>query len=1305
MAEKHSLIVPLKGPSNYATWRVQCKMALTKEGLWGIVSGNEAAPAATAEPKVIEAYNSRKDKALATVVLAVHPSLLYLFGDPTDPVVVWKKLEDQFQKKSWANRLHLRRKLHSMKLKENESVQDHVKVMLEIFNELSVVGDAITDDDKVVYLLASLPESFDTLVTALESNVDVPQMDTVIERLIHEERKLKDRQGSSEPRNSGALAARHKNKPRGPQCYGCKKFGHIQRNCPERAHDSDQLKKVKKGRKNESAHKARVKSDESDSDEVGLVTRQLLSVTDSSETDQWIIDSGATCHMCNDRKSFVKIATLKKRQDVALGDGHILSATKAGDVTVKLLLSSGKTKRCRLQNVLYVPDLSYNLLSVSKVSETGKRVKFYSNNCHILDEDDKVVATGVKRGNLYYLSCEPIRDHACMSDARLSNESKEFIWHRRFGHLNEKSLQTLASQQLVYDFDYHISKPMPFCKACVEGKLHRTPFPSGGRKRAETPLDLVHSDVCGPIGTESLSGAKYFVTFVDDKTHYIWVYVLKTKSEVFSKFQEWKSLVERTSSRQLKILRTDNGGEYTSNEFEELLKSEGVRHEKTIPKNPEQNGVAERLNRTLLESTRSMLADTRLPQKFWAEALSTAVYLRNRSSTSTVHGMTPFEAWSGEKPSVRNLRAFGCTAYSHVPKDERKKLSPKAKRCIFIGYGDTTKGYRLYDPTRGRVIHSRDVVFDETSFGFEEENLSNDEQVVDLNTDTAGEEEIHTDDEQETSQADGISSPVAPRRSGRTRNPPDYYGTWISSYSAKEKGAEPATVDEAMSSPDKEKWKQAMDKEMKSIAVNNVWQLVKLPEGKKAIGCKWVYKHKTNADGSLERYKARLVAKGYSQEPGLDYDETFSPVARFESLRTLLALAVQDGLHVHQMDVTTAFLNGELKEEVYMDQPEGFKVPGKEDYVCKLRRSLYGLKQAPRCWNVTLDEKLKEMGFVQANSDPCLYVANKGEPFVIGVYVDDILLAGSTKKRISEVKSALAERFDMKDLGELNHYLGVKIVQNRGDGTIWIGQSAYTEEVLKKFGMESCKPVTTPVEVGVKLTQGTDDSEYVDAAHYQSVVGSLLYLSMRTRPDITFAVSLAARFCSKPTSQHMTAVKRILRYLRGTTHYGLLFKRSSNKEIIGYCDADWGGDAVNCKSTSGYMFQIGGTAVTWQSRKQSCVALSTAEAEYVSLAGAAQEAVWLRQLIKDLTKKCEPVKIFEDNQSAIAIARNPQFHGRMKHINIKYHFVRECVNNNEIVLKYCRTDEMVADMLTKALGKIKFEKLRELAGVVPLKNY
>jgi len=306
-------------------------------------------------------------------------------------------------------------------------------------------------------------------------------------------------------------------------------------------------------------------------------------------------------------------------------------------------------------------------------------------------------------------------------------------------------------------------------------------------------------------------------------------------------------------------------------------------------------------------------------------------------------------------------------------------------------------------------------------------------------------------------------------------------------------------VEEALASTDKEKWSDAMEKEMESLHGNDVWDLVELPKDRKAVGSKWVFKLKVSADGSVERHKARLVAQGFSQKFGADYDETFCPVVRLESLRTVIALAVQNGLKLHQVDVTTAFLNGELEEEVYMKQPKGFVAKGQEHLVCKLKRSIYGLKQSPRCWNSALDSQLKRMGFVQTASDPCIYIASE-EMFIIGVYVDDIVLAGKSDKRMEDVKKAIAMQFDVKDLGKLHYFLGMKIVQDEKTGKVWIGQPAYTESVLQKFGMENSKPVRTPVDTGTKLVKATDDEECVDQKLYQSAVGSLLYLSVGTRP-------------------------------------------------------------------------------------------------------------------------------------------------------------------------------------------------------------
>lgn len=383
-----------------------------------------------------------------------------------------------------------------------------------------------------------------------------------------------------------------------------------------------------------------------------------------------------------------------------------------------------------------------------------------------------------------------------------------------------------------------------------------------------------------------------------------------------------------------------------------------------------------------------------------------------------------------------------------------------------------------------------------------------------------------------------------------------------------------------------------------------------------------------------------------------------------------------------------------------MKQPKGFLTQGQEHLVCKLKKSIYGLKQSPRCWNSALDSQLKKMGFVQTDSDPCIYRSSGEDMCIIGVYVDDIVLAGKSEKQLEETKQILAKRFDIKDMGKLHYFLGMKIVQNDQTGEVWVGQPAYTESLLQKFGMENAKPVNTPVDTSTKLVKATEDEDSVDQQLYQSAVGSLLYLSVGTRPDITYAVSNVAKFSSLPTKEHWSGVKRIMRYLKGTVNLGLFYNNKGSKKCIGYSDADWGGDLDDRKSTSGYLFQIGEGPVSWRSKKQTSVALSTAEAEYMALASAGQEAVWMRLLTAELCgSPMETVTVFEDNQSAIQMTKNPQFHGRAKHIGIKFHFIRELVSDGTVKLQYCPTEEMIADMLTKGLPREQFNKLRQMAGV------
>ena len=1011
--------------------------------------------------------------------------------------------------------------------------------------------------------------------------------------------------------------------------------------------------------------------------------------------------------MSNNRNYFSEFVELSTPLNVEVGDGRLLSALGEGSVSLKVNLPNNKIKTCILNHVLFVPDLAHNLISVSQASQGGKVTSFYEHTCKIFNKRRELLAVGHRVGKLYLLNCF----HNASAHS-LSANSDEVLWHRRFCHLGMSNLRKIISNDLVRGIDCKITKDSFVCENCCDGKNHRVSFPkSEGNKKREV-FDLIHSDVCGKLNPGSLGGGYYFVTFIDDASRYTWVFILKNKSDVFETFKNWKALVENQYERKIKVLRTDNGGEYTSTEFEDFLLKEGIRHETTVPKTPEQNGVSERMNRTLIEAVRSMLSDSKLPKTFWAEALSTAVYARNRSPTSVLKDMTPYEALNGRKPNVKHLRTFGCLSYVHIPKDERSKLDNKSKRCIHLGYGSTTKGYRLYDLVAKKVLHSRDVLFDETRCVSSEKESSHESSSDKItfekeSSDKCVQYQIACDEDNEEivdsdTEPQQDTSEIEAQRPTRIRKAPDRFGEWVNSCIELD---EPSTVAEALNSPEAEKWREAMLSEMESISRNDVWTLVESPKECKPINCKWIFKKKIGPDGCVHSYKARLVAQGFSQKIGIDYDETFSPVVRFESVRAVLALAVQHGLHVHQMDVSSAFLNGELSEELYLTQPEGFIDENKMDYVCKLKKAIYGLKQAPKCWNSSLDSYLKQLNFHQSDSDPCIYICITDNVLcIIAVYVDDIIIACKSLDLLRKIKSSLSSRYKMKDLGSLHYFLGVNVIQDNDN--IFVNQSAYALSILKKFGLENCKPVSTPVDVSNLLEKASDDSDLFDCETYQSAVGSLLYLSTKTRPDITFAVCNVAKYCSKPTNKHWSAVKRILRYIKGTYSLGILYRKQDNDLCVGFSDADWAGDRNDRKSTSGYCFFLGDNLISWRSCKQSCVALSTAEAEYVALAGASQEALWLKYLLSDLNVNVnDPIVINEDNQSAICIAKNSKGHPKTKHIDIKYHFVRDLVMNGEIKLHYCPTSDMLADIFTKGLSSERFEKLRIKLGICSYKTH
>lgn len=884
------------------------------------------------------------------------------------------------------------------------------------------------------------------------------------------------------------------------------------------------------------------------------------------------------------------------------------------------------------------------------------------------------------------------------------------------------------------------------CDGCTLGKQHRTPFPQSSNFRATAGLELVHADLCGQISPMTPGGCSYFLLVVDDCSRYMWVEFLKTKDQALSYFKKIKMRAEVDHGKTMKALRTDRGGEFMSNLFSVFCTESGIKHYTTTPYTPKQNGVVERRNQTVVEMARCLLKSMSVPAKFWGEAVATAVYILNRSPTKSLRNKTPFEAWHGGKPDVSHFKTFGCTAHVKIAGPGLTKLADRSKKMVLLGYETGTTGYRLFDPVTERLCISRDVLFEENR-PWEWDKATEVRQVepetFTVEFQTTIHHPTHSENEADSNADNAVSPPgsgsVAQNFDGDPQSPVQepahipntpsteqgHRGTPLSQASQDAPlrfrtisdlldsteevhnfeysgvcllaADEPMSVEQAL---EQDCWRRAMQEELDSIYQNSTWEFTDLPSDHKAIGLKWVFKVKKDPEGNLVKHKARLVVKGYAQIQGVDYDEVFAPVARLETVRLLLSLAAQGEWEVHHMDVKSAFLNGDLMEEVYVQQPPGFTSSSSAKKVLKLEKALYGLKQAPRAWNARLDQELVKLEFTRSLEEHAVYKRGAGaSQLLVGVYVDDLIICGPSSDKIAEFKQQMMKSFKMSDLGLLSYYLGMEVKQT--PGAITICQKAYAEKIVEICGMKGCNPVDTPMEQHIKLLPGKPE-DVVNATKFRSLVGSLRYL-VNTRPDIAFSVGMVSRFMECPNSDHWSAIKRIVRYIAGTTNLGCKYIKGGHSELIGYSDSDHAGDLEKRKSTTGVVFFLGGNVVTWTSQKQRVVSLSSCESEYIAAATAACQGVWLSRLLADLT--CCDLKKFSlriDSKSALELSKNPVYHERSKHIDTRYHYIRECIDDGVIEVSHVGTEDQLADVLTKPLGRIRFVEMRQRLGVIRL---
>jgi hypothetical protein len=1060
--------------SNYGTWAPRVRMMLTLQGYLRMVTeglGNEPTPADVAMD------------ANAKAVIGAHIGDVHLSTYDASPSAkaLWDTLASAYSNKNHARRLTLRRELTTMKKKQSETLSEYFARARQLRADLQGADQNIGEDEVVSSVLSGLPRQYDIAVSILEQSDRALTMESCLIKLLAVEHKLSNdidepsafftrsdfrHAGGRGGSGSGFRGGNGYQEDR--ICWNCGKPGHLRRDCK-------QAKEQRSASANVSFADAHVAS------AVPIPAEATADYTD------WLVDTGASYHMTPNKALFETYRTIDEvtpgeQFNVRVADGSKAPVAGIGTVLLQTRVE-GQIFARQLVHVLHVPDLRQNLFSVTALRK-------HSNKCLYLHIDGSFCAVlvvkpdgsavdycyaeaDVSDGLIWIRAAEAVPCAVAASSAveavpspapassvapKPTVSDAAVLWHRRMGHVGYDNLAKLVNGGLVTGIpisasDFKAAAGAPACTPCIQSKHARSSFTSSDSKSTAV-LELVHMDVCGPYQEASLGGAKYVATFLDDYSKLSVVKTIAFKSDVAEVVKDVITMLETQSGKRVKKVRTDRGSEYVNSELDAFFRQKGILHQLTAAYTPEQNGAAERLNRTLNDRVRAMLIDSAADLELWAEAMHNANYIRNRCPAAGID-RTPWELFSGQVPDLAHLRVFGARAFVHVPKSCRKKLDPRSDEGVFVGYDSQSKAYRVLLADSSKIVVSRDVVFDESvpagtpAAVPEAENCkptvvhlpdSDDDDDAGGAGAEGGVPDVQPGGDGDESDPDnagdggnggegggGVAPPLHDaqpglRRGTRDRKPASEW--WKASASAavgSDACDEPATVQQALSSDAAEMWKLAMDEEIASLLANGTWSVEQLPDGVRPIPCKWVFKIKRDAQGNIERYKARLVAKGYQQVAGVDFDEVYAPVSKHSSLRALLGIVAMEDLELHQLDVKTAFLNGVLEEEIWLDQPPGFE-QGPAGTACRLKKALYGLKQAPRAWHTKLSHELEGMGFVPSDADPSLWVLHvDGRSVYVLVYVDDPLVASKLLSDVQNVKGMLMSAFDARDLGEARH--------------------------------------------------------------------------------------------------------------------------------------------------------------------------------------------------------------------------------------------------------------------------------------------
>lgn len=1023
-----------------------------------------------------------------------------------------------------------------------------------------------------------------------------------------------------------------------------------------------------------------------------------------------IIDSGASYHMTGDRTALTDVKPCDEHH-VHFADGRAVVGSEAGKLRVG-------AEDCELEDVVHVPTLSQPLLSVSELSKAGYKCDFTDTECVVYG---KPIFRGRLRHGVYavpHLQSGFAATEGAAGPAIAKNSLED--WHRRLGHLNYQAILDLERSRQVRNMRIDGPKKLPMfpCEICAMGKAHSRAAPRSSQRSQEERDAICHADLAGPF-QRSIHGHHYYMAIKwRGFTH---LYFLKDKSEAAKFFQDYLSIIKNRTGDdgRIKVLRTDNGGEFSSAAFDTLCSDAGIERQYSEPDVHYQNGVAERTNRTLADVARCLLLQANVPHHLWEYAIRAAAFMRNRVLSKSDPTATPYAKYFGSQPDFGDLHAFGESVVVLLKPSQRStkfKFRPNGQRGIFVGHDHERKGHYIYVREGGaRVIHSCDVTF----LGLQAHAPTPGSQIDPLQTLEA----IHRDEtsshsrppasefacgENETrapmrgSSGDAVSTrPTEPNLTSRRRS---------LRIAQRNIGAallvlgeiieEPLTVEEAKQSAHWNLWENAIKDEIEALRANGTFTLVTPPANAHVIGSMINFRLKRHADGSIARARARVCAQGCGQIYLVDYVDTYAPVVKLTSIRVFLAECNHRGWRVRQGDVPTAYVKAGLSETIYVRQPKGFE-EGEPGQVWLLGKALYGLKQAGREWNAELDAFLRAIGFVPTIADPCVYT-NPDKMLIVLVYVDDILIGYENTKDMEELMTSLHDKYDIKDLGELSWFLGMRIHRDIERGEMTIDQEQYAAEMCHRFAMEECRPTKTPMDQGTILYKAAADDELAAHMPYRQAVGALLYLSRITRPDISYAVNQVSAHASNPSITHWNAVKRILRYVSATRATALQFKRDlAAPPLRLYTDADWANNLEDRKSVSGVLLQARNCAVHWECKRQRHTAKSSTVAEFIAADSGLEDLRWVVLFVKELTGVAfTEVPVMIDNTSTIARITNEKGSNAQKSIDVIYHSIKDAARAKEIVLHYCPTASMLADGFTKALGRTRFQEHFSAIGLI-----